>query len=237
LIKALKLLEKQVIMNIPEPDDYIDIHNHSAVSSPGKYSIGNLLANENVIPDETPGLSYSYGIHPWHLAAESFSNEIEKVNRYSVHQNVIALGEAGFDRLKGPSLDLQRNAFEEQVAISERVSKPLFIHCVKAWDELLAAHRKLSPSKSWIIHGFRGKRELAEQLISKGMYLSFWFDFILRPESSTLIRSLPRDRYFLETDGSGVDISDIYKKVVSDIEVSVSDLKTVIYSNFISVFK
>ena len=65
----------------------------------------------------------------------------------------------------------------------------------------------------WLIHGFRGNIELAQQLISKGMYLSFWFDFVIRPESSELLRSLPKDRIFLETDGADVDIRDIYKKV------------------------
>jgi Tat protein secretion system quality control protein TatD with DNase activity len=45
------------------------------------------------------------------------------------------------------------------------------------------------------------------------MYLSFWFDFILRPESAELLRNLPMDRIFLETDGADVPIRDIYKKL------------------------
>ena len=65
----------------------------------------------------------------------------------------------------------------------------------------------------WLIHGFRGNVELAKQLLSKGMYLSFWFDFIIRPESSKLVRSLPKERIFLETDGADVDIRTIYEKV------------------------
>jgi len=47
-------------------------------------------------------------------------------------------------------------------------------------DELLSEHRKLRPSTPWLVHGFRGKKELAMQLISKGMYLFIlWFDFIV----------------------------------------------------------
>ena len=88
----------------------------------------------------------------------------------------------------------------------------------------------------WIIHGFRGKKELAAQLISKNMYISFWFDFIIRPESSVLVKSLPVEKIFLETDGSGYDISLIYKKVADNLELSINELKDLILSNFKRVF-
>ena len=88
----------------------------------------------------------------------------------------------------------------------------------------------------WLVHGFRGNEELADQLISKGMYLSFWFDFVLRPESADLLKSLPTDRIFLETDGADVDIRDIYKKVSDDLDMSVDELKAIIFSNFFNLF-
>ena len=156
---------------------------------------------------------------------------------FAGHPDIIALGEAGFDRLKGPDMELQRDAFEKQVKIADSNSKPLFIHCVRSWDELLAEHKRLRPSTPWLIHGFRGKRELAEQLISKGMFISFWFDFILRPESSQLVKSLPLEKLFLETDGSGADIGTIYNKVASDLSMDVIQLKTQMVSNFNTFFK
>lgn len=223
-------------MNLPSPGDYIDIHNHGGRSSPGHYCIENLMAHEERVPDMAAGISYSLGIHPWHLTNEDLEGQMEKVNAFAGHENIIAIGEAGFDRLKGPGLPLQQRAFEEQVEISEQWSKPVFIHCVKGWDDLLAAHKKLKPKQQWIIHGFRGSRELANQLLSKGMYISFWFDFVLRPEASVLVRSLPAERIFLETDGSGVDIGSIYEKVSSDLGISVTDLKKQIYNNFNILF-
>ena len=152
-------------------------------------------------------------------------------------KNVAAIGEAGYDKLKGPPVDLQRKIFEEQVKISEEYGKPLVIHCVRSWDELLASHKKLKPAMPWLVHGFRGKKELARQLISRRMYLSFWFDFILRPESAELLRSLPRERIFMETDGSGVSIKDVYQKVAADLGIGVDELKSIILGNFIAFFK
>ena len=224
-------------MNLPEPGDYIDIHNHGATQSSGHFQVEALMTHEKMIPDSEPGLAYSIGIHPWFLTVENFEQQISLVRQYAEHQNIIALGEAGFDRIKGPDAKLQKTAFEEQVRIAEKVEKPVVVHCVRAWDELLSANRKLRPKTPWLIHGFRGKKELAMQLISKGMYLSFWFDFILKPESTPLIKSLPKEKIFLETDGSGVDIETLYEKVATDLQLSADELKATIFSNFNNVFQ
>ena len=133
-------------------------------------------------------------------------------------------------------MELQRRAFEEQIIISEEIRKPVVIHCVRAWDELLAELKKLKPKMPWLIHGFRSNVELAKQLLLKGMYLSFWFDFAMRPESAGLLKSLPADRIFLETDGADVDIKSIYEKVAVDLELSVDELKSIILSNFEEFF-
>ena len=223
-------------MNLPQPGDYIDIHDHDVVPAAGKFSVENLLANESSMPDLLPGVTYSIGLHPWNLSARNIRDQLERVRQLSGHSNVAAIGEAGFDRLKGPGMDLQREAFVSQVEISESVSKPLFIHCVRSWEELVSSRIRLKPKMPWIIHGFRGKKELALQLISKDMYISFWFDFIIRPESSQLVKNLPVDRIFLETDGSGADICEIYKKLASDIGLGVEELKEQIADNFKSVF-
>jgi TatD DNase family protein len=121
--------------------------------------------------------------------------------------------------------------------ISEEIKKPVIIHCVRGWDELLSVQKKLRPKMPWLVHGFRGNSELAGQLLSKGMYLSFWFEFVLRPESAGLLRSLPTDRIFLETDGADVDIRQIYYKVAIDLNIKVDQLKKIIINNYITFFR
>jgi TatD DNase family protein len=224
-------------MSFPRTGDYIDIHNHGSIPEKGKFQVENLMTHENREPEKNENLAFTIGVHPWFLTSENLEKQIAIVAKYSTNQNIFAIGETGFDRLKGPSLKIQENAFAEQVMIAEKVSKPLFIHCVRAWDNLLSIHKKQRPSTPWIIHGFRGKKELARQLTDKGMFLSFWFDFILKPESSSLVKSLPKDRIFLETDGSGVDIKTIYNKVAGDLEISDEELRNIVYTNFISIFK
>lgn len=224
-------------MNFPLPGDYIDIHNHDAGSAEGVFILDNLMAHEGILPGDADGSIFSMGIHPWFLNEDNHDQLIDFVKQNSLNPAIAAIGEAGFDKIRGPSMELQHRTFAEQAVISEETRKPLVVHCVRAWDELTAAHKKLKPEMPWLIHGFRGKKELAMQLISKNMYISFWYDFIIRPEASALILSLPVERIFLETDGSGADIKKIYDKVSNDIGITVEELKQQIFSNYNILFK
>lgn len=219
-------------MYFPQNGDFIDIHVHGGTPSSGIFILESLMAHESKIPAAIAGVAFTYGIHPWFLNESNYKQLIISVESLISHPDIIAIGEAGFDRLRGPSPELQRRAFEDQIIISEKIRKPVVVHCVRAWDELLAVHKKLKPEMSWLIHGYRGNVKLATQLISKGMYLSFWFDFVLRPWSGDLLRHLPTDRIFLETDGADVDIKNIYDKVASDLDLSVDELKSIILKNF-----
>ena len=224
-------------MNFPGPNDYIDIHNHGAAPVQGIFSIETLMAHEEREPENTHGLIFSIGIHPWHLDEKNHDQLIRRVIKTADNQNIAAIGEIGFDRIKGPSIELQRKTFEEQVIIAGEQKKPVVIHCVRAWEELIQSHRRLKPQMPWIIHGFRGKPELALQLISKGMYISFWFDFIMRTEAAVLLKRLPEESIFLETDGSEIDIKVIYNKVSTDLGISVDELKIIIYRNYNVIFR
>jgi TatD DNase family protein len=223
-------------MNLPRQGDYIDIHSHGAKPAPGIFIVENLMAHEKEVPENIPGVAFTAGIHPWYLNENNHDQLIRFILTVADRPCLIAIGEAGFDKLKGPSAELQKKTFEEQIIIANDKKKPVIIHCVRAWDELLSTHKKLKPSTLWLIHGFRGKKELALRLISRGMFLSFWFDFVVRAESTDLLRSLPTDRIFLETDGADVDIRDIYNKVATDLDISVDDLKLIISDNFNSFF-
>ena len=54
--------------------------------------------------------------------------------------------------------------FREHVKLSEMLRKPLIVHCVKAVDELLAIRKEMGVTHPWVLHGYRGGPEQAEQL-------------------------------------------------------------------------
>ncbi len=221
-------------MNLPQPDDYIDIHTHDSLPEPGLFILNTLMVHEDHVITSFPGVAFCAGIHPWHLSNENSEILWERLLTLAESPDLFAIGEAGFDRLRGPAPGLQWEMFSRQALLAEKLGKPLIIHCVKAWDELLAGHRKVKPSVPWLVHGFRGSRELAGQLVSRDIYLSFWFDFIVRPGAAELIPALPREKIFLETDGSGTDIRDIYEKVAAYLSLPIDELKALVYGNFMT---
>jgi TatD DNase family protein len=224
-------------MNHPQEGDYIDIHIHGGKPAAGLFILETLMAHEEKLPVRLDGVAYTYGLHPWFLTDDNYQDQLENVKKVTSGTDIVAIGEAGFDKLRGPSLDLQRKAFREQVQLSESLHKPLIIHCVRLWEEIIGEKKELKPEMPWMIHGFRGKTQLAEQLLSKGFYLSIWFEYALRPESSELMKTIERNRLFLETDGAKVDIKDIYSKVSADLGISVEELKQITYQNYQSFFK
>lgn len=223
-------------MIVPKQGDFIDIHNHNVIPEAGVFSVDNIMVHVARVPEDNSGIAYSAGIHPWFLTEDNYDGLLTKVTKYSLLSNVIAIGEAGFDKVKGPSMELQKKAFEAQVAIANDLGKPLFIHNVKAWDELLYEHKKTKPQTIWIVHGFHGKKELASQLLSRGMYLSLWADFVLNRDSAEVIKTIPVERLFLETDAFDVNIKDIYSKVSESLNISVNELKEITYRNYLNVF-
>lgn len=148
------------------------------------------------------GAFYSAGIHPW-WTDEDVEREWEGVQSLAAHPQVVMIGEAGFDALRG-DLTRQGEMFERQTTLSERLGKPLVIHCVQAFHLLLAARKRLRPQQTWTIHGFRGKEATARQLLDAGMHLSFGEKF-----SIDALRLCPTDRLHIETDDARLSLEEI----------------------------
>lgn len=113
------------------------------------------------------------------------------------------IGECGLDRLCPTPFPLQLAAFEAQIRLSERLRRPLVLHCVRAADDVLRLHR--GTTQPWIWHGFRGKPEQMQQLLQHGFYLSFGFRF-----NEDSLRTCPANRLFLETDDDPRPVATLY---------------------------
>ena len=134
----------------------------------------------------------STGVHPWSTSDDVNLGLLERV---AAIPQVVAIGETGLDRLRGASLERQSEIFKRHIELSEELQKPLVIHCVRAWSELLAMRRALRPSMPWAVHGFRGGPELAKQLLDHGLWLSLGSRY---NTATALI--IPDDRLLVETD-------------------------------------
>ncbi len=132
----------------------------------------------------------------------------------------VCSSDLGLDRLRGADIKRQEQLFARHILLSEQLRKPMIIHCVRAFDRLLHMHREYRPRQLWIVHGFRGKPQLASQLIDNGIAISLGERF--NPQTANII---PEDHLFFETDESLLPIQDIKSKIISSMDQSHESLK------------
>lgn len=153
-------------------------------------------------PEE--GKLYSVGVHPWDTSSPHLEELFKRVKEQATHPSVVAIGETGIDKLSGASTDIQTEILLRHIDLSERYNLPLILHVVRAFPEIIALKKRTNPRQPWIIHGFRGKPQLARELLRHGFYLSLGKKF--NPDSAAII---PSDRLLIETDEDSSDPSEI----------------------------
>ena len=173
--------------------------------------------------------SFSCGIHPWY--SEDSDTQMTYLTEITSNPRIVAIGETGLDKLKGPSLEIQAPVFEKHIEISEKLGKPIIIHCVKAWEELLKIKRNVKPSQPWIIHGYRGKPDLTKKLLSEGFYFSV--GEIINVDSMELI---PLNRLFCETDEGEMSIREVYLQASKSLNMDIVEFSDAISENVRKMF-
>ncbi len=202
----------------------IDIHSHALHDD----------AIVNSYPDSFRPLSgyyYSVGIHPWHIQTADIGTQEALLRTAATHRQVVAIGEAGLDKLAAGFGDRQEDIFKFQCALAEEMQKPLIVHLVRAVDELLRIRSAVKPAVPWIVHGFRGGPKLAEQLLRHGMYISFGTRY-----NAAAMRAVPCNRMFLETDDSNADIHSLYEEASSVMGCTAPELQDSLRRNIRDIF-
>jgi TatD DNase family protein len=178
-------------------------------------------------------MSYcSFGIHPWFLNEENADSQLQQLEILLKNNTIVAIGEVGFDAVRGAEMKLQEGVFEEIITLSEKYQKPLIIHCVKAWEKLLALHKIRKIKQTWIIHGFHAHHELALQLNKRGILLSFGAELLTNSKLQDVFSKIPIDSLFLESDDAAVNIVDIYQAAAGVRRMDVETFKSTLFENF-----
>jgi TatD DNase family protein len=216
--------------------NFIDIHTHTTKSRDNLIQIVNLDLKS---PCPEQGY-YSYGIHPWALDNVDFRTEkaLQTLEEKLKLPNVIALGEAGLDKMHKASFERQIELFERQIELSEALQKPMILHDVRSHNEIIALRQKHKAHQPWILHGFSGTEQDLKQLIEQGIYLSVG-ESLLYPERKIYksFKFIDLDYLFLETDMAEIGVETIYEAAANLLEMDLSALQTRIFSNFARLFR
>lgn len=209
---------------------FIDIHTHNDSKIKGVTSILN-ISPEDTAPEHT---FFSKSIHPWHIDKESIEKQFIWLQEDVQNPLYLAIGECGLDKKSKTDFELQQKVFEKQLIIADRLSKPVIIHCVGAFQELIALKKKLQIEIPLIIHGFSKGLQLAKDLIRHGFFLAFGTKIIRSENLQHVLSNVSKDFLLLETDHHPlITIQEVYDHVSKLIG---EDVNVQIIQNFNRIF-
>lgn len=204
-----------------------DIHTHHHPAAPG-------TAVVQLTPDAFSSLPehfYSVGLHPWHISND-WRTQMAKLLVMALHTHVLMIGETGLDKKNSPaSMETQLEVFREHIRLSELIRKPLIIHCVKAFDELLAIRKETKATLPWIVHGFRGGVEQWQQLSRAGLHVSLGKHY-----DTELIKQLPLHQLLLESDDT-TELDTVYDRASHDTGISIPELRAHVGNNLLRLLR
>ena len=184
---------------------FLNIHTHQALTVTNEVAIGNRHDHFDSPKDRL----MSCGLHPWYLDERTVEVEWTKLQSVAISNEVVAIGECGLDKVCKTDWEMQVHWFEQQVVLANAIQKPLIIHCVRAYDEVLQVLTKTKNKMPVIFHGFNKKESRAKQLVDQGFYLSFGAH-LEKKEIQQIVKVIRTDRFFLENDQSDLSIAHVY---------------------------
>lgn len=223
------------------PNLYINTHTHQSQQMVEIMAITNLFAATNSLEiyQNMPQNHYSIGLHPWHIAEKSNNDlHLHIVKKLAKeYKNILAIGETGLDKVIKVDFELQKEIFYQHIKISEECEKPLIIHCVRSYYEILAIKKQIKPQQIWIFHGFQANEQIAMACIKEECYLSLGYALLKEePKLMKAVSAIPLEKILLETD-TQPDIAKVYAQFAKIRNMTVSDLQKIMMSNFGKVFK
>ena len=125
------------------------------------------------LAEKHKGLYATVGIHP-HNANKLNEKTVDELRELSTNPKVVAIGEIGLDYYRNLSpKEVQKQAFETQLALAQELKLPVVIHDREAHDDILQTLSRYKGKIRGIMHCFSGSSEMAQQCIDLGFLISF----------------------------------------------------------------
>lgn len=215
---------------------YVNIHTHSSNYIDNKEFIEIQNIDVDNIVNVDVSHFYSIGIHPWDCQQLTVNSQ-QILMKCLGDLNFLAIGECGLDRVCDADFELQKKVFIKQIELSEQFNKPLIIHAVRSYPDIISIRKETKSKADWIMHGFQGNEQSAEQLLKHNIYLSLG-DVLFKNETKAqrLLQTIPLEKLFLETDVAERKISDVYEKAALLSGIEMDKLRNEIFNNFVKIF-
>jgi len=200
--------------------EFFDFHHHDFNKKNGIY---NLKLNE--IP---PANYFSAGIHPQDIS-DRFEEDFLWLKTIVKSENCVAIGECGLDGLVEIDENLQHEIFQKQIELANEIRKPIIIHCVKRFSQLIQFKKK--SKVPMIVHGFNKRKTIGDEMLKNDFCLSFGKSALYNVNLQDFLKEIPIDQLFLETDSADFEIKDLYYKIAELKSCRIEDFQKKIKEN------
>jgi TatD DNase family protein len=158
------------------------------------------------IADRFPEVFFAVGLHPLDVEEKWTGESAADIERLAESDSrVVAIGETGLDFFKASNVEQQLQAFEAQLAIAQRLNRPVIIHCRDAAPRMLdflQGFWRQHGSVKGVMHCWSGDPAETQQFLDLGFYISFsgTVTFKKAVEIQASAQMVPSDRLLIETD-------------------------------------
>lgn len=147
------------------------------------------------------------GVHPnesvhWNEEVlNKFFDQIQ-LDRQGETRKIVAIGEIGLDYFRlGAPVEVQKQAFVEQLRLAKSAELPVVIHCRDAFDDALTLLEQEKMERV-AFHCYSGDLDIAKRIWERGWITSFAavVSYPKNQELRKVVQECPSTLYFLETD-------------------------------------
>jgi TatD DNase family protein len=171
---------------------------------------GESIKRARRLAHEEAGIHVAVGIHPNSTAHWNTYADLRNLREWAKDEKTVAIGEIGLDYHwdRSPK-DVQRKAFEDQLALAEELRLPVIIHnrdasedtlpILESWVKTLPPELKERPG---VLHSFSAPQVFAERALAIGFYLGFTgpVTYKTADDLRRVAAMVPDSRILIETD-------------------------------------
>ena len=172
---------------------------HAIVNGTSEQDWSQVLALHHTHPTY---LSPALGLHPWRVKSRSADWHIH-LRKLLEDTPASSIGECGLDLwIENADLTEQLAVLQVHIDLSCELDKPLTLHCLKAWPQLLQALQNAKPLPPFLLHSFGGPPAMIPALVKLGAHFSL-SGYFLHPRKQKALQAfalMPDDRIHIESD-------------------------------------
>ena len=188
-----------------------------------------------------------YPIDALKLSDNEIDNEIEFIKKQAKENKIYAIGEVGLDfKYDKENIEKQKQNFEKFILLSKELDLPIIVHSRKAELECIELLEKHDVKKV-IMHCFTGKKKLFERILKNNWFVTIPTLVVYSEQFQDFVEMATLSNIFCETDAPYLHpfreennspdlVIESYKKIAEIKNITIEELKNIIFMNWQKIF-